>query len=46
MNSGVSIEFDAEGREIGLPGNEQGWGRILLENSMYFAGETLHSRVI
>ena len=40
VNSAVPIPFDAEGRPITIPGNEQGWGRVLLDNALYFAGDT------
>ena len=39
VNSAVAIGFDAEGRPITIPGNEQGWGRVLLDNALYFAGD-------
>lgn len=39
VNSAVAISFDAEGRPITIPGNEQGWGRVLLDNVLHFAGE-------
>lgn len=40
VNSAVPIPYDAEGRPIGIPGNEQGWGRVLLDNALHFSGET------
>lgn len=39
VNSAVPISFDAEGRPITIPSNEQGWGRVLLDNALYFAGD-------
>ncbi len=40
VNSAVAIPFDAEGRPITIPGNEQGWGRVLLDNALHFAGDS------
>ena len=39
VNSAVPIQFDAEGRPITIPSNEQGWGRVLLDNALYFSGD-------
>ena len=39
VNSGAAIEFDAEGRPDELPSMKQGWGRILLDDAMHFAGD-------
>ncbi|HEX5041269.1 MAG TPA: S8 family serine peptidase [Candidatus Polarisedimenticolaceae bacterium] len=39
VNSAVAIQFDAEGRPITIPGNEQGWGRVLLDNALHFSGD-------
>jgi subtilisin-like proprotein convertase family protein len=39
INSATPILFDAEGRPIEVPGNEQGWGRVLLDDALYFAGD-------
>jgi subtilisin-like proprotein convertase family protein len=39
VNSAVPIQFDAEGRPITIPGQEQGWGRVLLDNALHFTGE-------
>ena len=39
VNSAVPIGWDAEGRPITIPANEQGWGRVLLDNALHFAGE-------
>jgi subtilisin-like proprotein convertase family protein len=39
INSAVPIEFDAEGRPITIPSNEQGWGRVLLNDALHFTGE-------
>jgi subtilisin-like proprotein convertase family protein len=40
INSATPIGWDAEGRPITIPGNEQGWGRVLLDNALHFAGES------
>jgi len=40
INSAVSIRWDNAGNEIDIPSNPQGWGRILLDNTLYFAGES------
>jgi subtilisin-like proprotein convertase family protein len=40
VNSAVAIPFDAEGRPITIPSDEQGWGRVLLDNALHFAGDT------
>ncbi len=39
INSAVEIDIDAQGNPITIPGIEQGWGRILLDNALHFAGE-------
>ena len=39
VNSAIPIEFDAEGRPITIPSDEQGWGRVLLDNALYFPGD-------
>jgi len=39
VNSAVAISFDAEGRPITIPSHEQGWGRVLLDNALYFSGD-------
>jgi subtilisin-like proprotein convertase family protein len=39
VNSAVPISFDAEGRPITIPSDEQGWGRVLLDNALYFPGD-------
>jgi subtilisin-like proprotein convertase family protein len=39
VNSAVPIQTDAEGRPITIPSNEQGWGRVLLDNALYFPGD-------
>jgi len=39
VNSAVAISFDAEGRPITIPSNEQGWGRVLLDNALFFSGD-------
>lgn len=39
VNSAVPIPYDAEGRSITIPGDEQGWGRVLLDNAVYFSGD-------
>jgi subtilisin-like proprotein convertase family protein len=39
VNSAVPIQFDAEGRPITIPSNEQGWGRVLLDNALHFSGD-------
>ncbi len=39
VNSAVAIPYDAEGRPITIPSNEQGWGRVLLDNALYFSGD-------
>lgn len=39
VNSAVPIPFDAEGRAITIPSGQQGWGRVLLDNTLYFAGD-------
>jgi len=40
VNSAVPISWDAEGRPITIPSDEQGWGRVLLDNALYFAGQS------
>jgi len=40
INSAVPIGWDAEGRPITIPSDEQGWGRILLDNTLHFAGQS------
>jgi len=40
INSATPIAWDAEGRSITIPSNEQGWGRVLLDNALYFAGQS------
>jgi subtilisin-like proprotein convertase family protein len=40
VNSAVPIPFDAEGRPITIPSDEQGWGRVLLDNALYFSGDS------
>ena len=35
VNSAVNLTS-----ELGFPGNEEGWGRVLLENGLYFAGDS------
>ena len=40
VNSAVAIQYDAEGRTDHDPlGHEQGWGRVLLDNALHFAGD-------
>jgi len=39
VNSAVAISYDAEGRPITIPSDEQGWGRVLLDNALHFAGD-------
>jgi len=39
VNSAVAIPFDAEGRPITIPSGQQGWGRVLLDNALYFPGD-------
>jgi len=39
INSAVPIGWDAEGRPITIPSDEQGWGRILLDNTLSFADQ-------
>lgn len=39
INSAVSIDTDAESRPITIPSNEQGWGRVLLDDALYFPGD-------
>jgi subtilisin-like proprotein convertase family protein len=39
VNSAVSIQVDAEGHPITIPSDEQGWGRVLLDNALYFSGD-------
>ena len=39
VNSGTPIEADAEGRPDVIPSIKQGWGRILLDDVMHFAGD-------
>jgi len=39
VNSAVPIPYDAEGRPITIPSNQQGWGRVLLDNVLYFSGD-------
>jgi subtilisin-like proprotein convertase family protein len=39
INSAVPIGWDAEGRPITIPSDEQGWGRILLDNTLKFASD-------
>jgi subtilisin-like proprotein convertase family protein len=38
INSATPIFFNAEGQPIEVPGVEQGWGRVLLDDALYFAG--------
>ena len=40
VNSAVAISVDAEGRPITIPSNEQGWGRVLLDNALFFPGDS------
>lgn len=40
INSATPIGWDAEGRPITIPSNEQGWGRVLLDNALHFAGQS------
>jgi subtilisin-like proprotein convertase family protein len=40
VNSAVPIGWDAEGRPITIPSDEQGWGRVLLDNALHFAGQS------
>ncbi len=40
VNSAVPIGWDAEGRPITIPSDEQGWGRVLLDNALHFAGDS------
>jgi subtilisin-like proprotein convertase family protein len=40
INSGTKIGWDAEGRPLQIPGIEQGWGRVLLDDALYFAGDS------
>jgi subtilisin-like proprotein convertase family protein len=40
INSAVSITADAEGNPITIPSDEQGWGRVLLDNALYFPGDS------
>lgn len=39
VNSATAIQFDTEGRPITIPSNEQGWGRVLLDDALYFSGD-------
>ncbi len=39
VNSSVPIQFDSQGLPITIPSDEQGWGRVLLDNALYFAGD-------
>ncbi len=39
INSGVSLLWDNDGNQITLPSYSQGWGRILLDNVLHFAGD-------
>jgi subtilisin-like proprotein convertase family protein len=39
VNSAVPISYDAEGNPITVPSDEQGWGRVLLDNALYFPGD-------
>lgn len=39
INSAVPIDVDSQGNPITVPSNEQGWGRVLLDNALYFAGD-------
>jgi subtilisin-like proprotein convertase family protein len=39
VNSAVTIPYDAEGRPITIPSGQQGWGRVLLDNALYFSGD-------
>jgi len=39
INSAVPIGWDAEGRPITIPSDEQGWGRILLDNTLSFSSQ-------
>jgi subtilisin-like proprotein convertase family protein len=39
VNSAVAIPYDAEGRSITIPSGQQGWGRVLLDNALHFAGD-------
>jgi subtilisin-like proprotein convertase family protein len=38
INSGTPVELTAGFGPIEVPGVEQGWGRVLLEDAMYFTG--------
>jgi subtilisin-like proprotein convertase family protein len=39
INSGVPVEIDSQGNSVYIGEPQQGWGRILLDNAMHFAGE-------
>jgi subtilisin-like proprotein convertase family protein len=39
INSATPIGWDAEGRPITIPSDEQGWGRILLDDTLSFASD-------
>jgi len=39
INSATPIDIDAPANPIEAPGIEQGWGRVMLDNAMHFAGE-------
>jgi len=39
VNSAVSIQWDNGGNPITIPSDPQGWGRILLDNALYFNGQ-------
>ena len=40
VNSAVSIQFNQSNEAITIPHAAQGWGRILLDNALYFAGQS------
>jgi subtilisin-like proprotein convertase family protein len=39
INSATAIRQDAEGRPITIPSDEQGWGRILLDDTLSFSSD-------
>lgn len=39
VNSAVSLQWDNGGNPITIPSAPQGWGRVLLDNALYFAGD-------
>jgi len=40
VNSAVSLQYDNGGNLIDIPHAAQGWGRILLDNALYFSGDS------